>query len=310
MAGQRPFRFGVQAVNAVTRDDWVAKAVRAEGLGYATFVMPDHLGAQLAPVPALMAAAEATVSLRVGAFVFDNDFRHPVVLAKEVATLDLLSEGRVEFGIGAGWLHAECEAAGMAFDPAGVRISRMEEALQVIKGLWGERPFSFAGEHYTVAVLDGMPKPVQRPHPPILIGGGGRRLLSIAAREADIVGLNPQARPDGTLDWTTTSAEAVTERVGWLREAAGERLWSGLELNLTVTVAATTDRQSAAQQIAERWSVTSEHVLESPFALVGEPDRIAEQLQERRERFGISYITVGEHGMDALAPVVARLAGK
>ena len=305
----RPFRCGVQAARATSRDEWVAKAKRAEQLGFDTFLMPDHFGEQLAPIPALAVAAEATTSLRVGGFVFDNDYKHPVVLAKEIATLDLLSGGRFECGMGAGWLRPEYDAAGMPFDPAGVRISRMEEGLRVMKGLWSDGEFSFSSDHYTITDLNGMPKPVQKPWPPLLIGGGGKRMLSIAAREADIVGFNPQTRPDGTLDWTTTSVEAVSERVGWVRDAAGER-FDSLELNLTVTVASTTDLDAGASEIAERWGVSPEHVRDSPFALLGDTESMAETLGQRREQFGITYITVGERGMEVLAPVIARMADR
>lgn len=303
------FRFGVQAARAASRGEWVDKARRAEQLGYDTFLMPDHFGEQLAPIPALTVAADATTSLRIGAFVFDNDYKHPVVLAKEVATLDLLSGGRFECGMGAGWLRPEYDAAGMPFDPAGVRISRMVEGLRVMKGLWSEGVFTFSGEHYTIADLNGMPKPLQMPWPPLLIGGGGKRMLSIAAREADIVGFNPQTRPDGTLDWTTTSIEAVSERVGWVRDAAEDR-FNTLELNLTVTVASTSDLDAGAAEIAERWGVSPEHVRDSPFALLGELERMVETLLARRERLGMSYITVGERGVDALAPIVTKLAGR
>ncbi len=202
--------------------------------------------------------------------------------------------------MGAGWLRPEYDAAGMPFDPAGVRISRMEEGLRVMKGLWSDGEFSFSGQHYSITDLNGMPKPVQKPWPPLLIGGGGKRMLSIAAREADIVGFNPQTRPDGTLDWTTTSVDAVSERVGWVREAAGIR-FDDLELNLTVTIASTTDLDAGAMEIAERWSVSPEHVRNSPFALLGEPERMVETLLERRDHLGITYITVGERGMESLA---------
>lgn len=305
---QRPFRFGVQAVGPAERAGWLAKAREVEQLGFATFLMPDHFGDQLAPVPALAAAAEATTTLRVGAFVFDNDFKHPVVLAKEVATLDVLSGGRVECGMGAGWLRSEYAAAGIPFDAASVRIDRLEEALRVLKGLWDDGEFSFTGNHYTIDALDGRPRPLQRPHPPLLVGGGGRRMLALAAREADIVGFNPQTTPAGALDWATTSLAAVEERVGWVRAAAGDRI-DQLELNLTVTVPSTPDLAAGAEEIAARWGVDPAHVRDSPFALLGDSERMADTLLARRERLGISYLTVGERGMARLAPVVARLAG-
>src|SRR5688500_8697486 len=191
MGHARPFRFGVQLSSAPSGAEWATLARRAEDLGYSSLFLPDHFGAQLAPVPAMQAAADATTSLKVGCLVFDNDYKHPVVLAKEVATIDVLSGGRVELGIGAGWMNSDYEQSGIQHDRAGVRIDRMEEGIAVMKGLFGEGPCSYEGAHYRVTAMDGLPKPVQRPHPPLLIGGGGKRVLSIAGREADIVGINP-----------------------------------------------------------------------------------------------------------------------
>jgi probable F420-dependent oxidoreductase len=311
---QRPFRFGVRAANARSRDEWVAKAYRAEALGYATLVVLDHLGEQLAPLTALAAAAEATLTLRLGTFVLDNDFRHPVVLAKEAATLDLLSGGRFELGLGAGWERAEYERAGIPFDPPGVRVGRLAEAVRVLKGLFAEGPLTFAGRHYAIAGLDGQPKPLQRPHPPLLIGGGGRRILSLAAREADIVSFVPRALPDGTTDWADGTAASVAEKVAWVREAAGDLL-SGAqdqapEINVYVRgVAITADRHGAAERLARQVGVGVDDVLDSPFALAGTVEQIAEELRARRERYGISYVVVRDQVMEAFAPVVARLAG-
>src|SRR6476660_4849614 len=186
MAHARKFRFGIQLSTAPTAHDWLALARKAEDLGYSTLFMPDHFGEQLAPVPALMAAADATTDLRLGALVFDNDYKHPVVLAKEIATLDVLSNGRIEFGIGAGWMTTDYEQSGIPKDRDGVRIDRMVEALDVYRGAWAEGSFSFKGEHYTITDYDGLPKPLQQPGPPILIGGGGPKVLRIAAQHADI----------------------------------------------------------------------------------------------------------------------------
>src|SRR4051794_27509366 len=190
MTSPRPFRFGVQTSSAPNRKAWVDLAIKAEANGYDVLTMPDHFGDQLAPIPALMTAADATTTLRIGALVHDNDYKHPVVLAKELATLDVLSEGRVEVGLGAGWMERDYRAAGLPFDRAAVRIDRFEEAIAVVKGMFGDEPFSFAGVHYTINDYDARPKPTQRPRPPLLIGGSGTRLLTIAAREADIVGIN------------------------------------------------------------------------------------------------------------------------
>jgi len=174
MAHPRRFRFAVQVSTASSGDDWAAQARRYEDLGFSTLFLPDHFGDQLAPIPAMMAAADATTELKVGALVFDNDYKHPVVLAKEIATIDVLSGGRVEFGLGAGWMNSDYIQSGIPKDRDGVRIARMAEGLEVMKGLWADGPFSFSGAHYTISGLDGLPKPVQRPHPPILIGGWGR----------------------------------------------------------------------------------------------------------------------------------------
>lgn len=313
MNRQRPFRFGVSVHKTRSKEEWIAMARRAESLGYSTLLVPDHLGDQLAPIPALLAAAEATDKLRIGSLVFDNDFRHPVMLAKEAATLDLLSGGRFEFGMGAGWLRSEYEQAGIPFDPAGVRVSKMEEALHIIKGLFADGPLTFSGTYYTVTDLEGHPKPVQQPHPPILVGGGGKRLLSIAAREATIVGFTPLFRADGGgTDLTDATPGALNEKVGWVRQAAGDR-FDSLELNILVAeVVVTEDRAQVAQFIAAAMApnmgATVEQVLQVPYVLIGTVDQICEDLLARRDQYGISYVTVFEKNMEALAPVIARLA--
>ncbi len=316
MTTQRPFRFGVSAHQARSKAEWIATAHKAESLGYSTLQMPDHLGDQLAPIPALLAAAEATQTLRIGSFVFDNDFRHPVMLAKEAATLDLLSGGRFELGLGAGWERSEYEQAGIAYDPAGVRISRMEEALHIIKGLFADGPFSFSGSYYTVTALEGHPKPVQRPHPPILIGGGGKRLLSTAAREATIVGFTPIFRADGSgTDYTDATPAALEQKITWVRQAAGEQ-FDQLELNILIgQVFTTEEREQAALFIASTLApgvtgITPELVLSIPYLLIGTVDQICTDLLARREQYGISYVTVFEKNLETLAPVVERLAGK
>jgi probable F420-dependent oxidoreductase len=310
----RPFRFGVSVHGNRSRKEWIDLARQVEDLGYSTLLIPDHLGEQLSPVPALLLAADATTTLRVGSLVFDNDFRHPAVLAKEAATLDVLSEGRLELGLGAGWLKSEYDRAGMPFDRPGTRIERMEEAVQIIKGLFADGPVDFAGKHYTITDMEGFPKPVQRPHPPILIGGGGQRLLSIAGREADIVGFIPKARTDGKgQDLTDATPEALGQKIAWVREAAGAR-FDELELGILVAQVITTeDREDAAQFIANTMAaglnVNADQVLQTPYLLLGSEDQICEDLLKRRERYGISYINIFEQGLEALAPIVARLAG-
>jgi probable F420-dependent oxidoreductase len=229
-----------------------------------------------------------------------------------VATLDMLSGGRFELGIGAGFRRSEYDQAGIAYDPAPVRMNRLAEALQVLSGLFADGPFTFAGDFYTVAELDGQPKPAQRPRPPVLIGGGGQRILSLAARQADIVSLIPRGRPEGSgqesADWNTATEAATRKKLEWVRTAAGDST-AGIELNVMVyAVAITDDRQVAARETATRFRLTEEEVLASPHILIGTAEQIGDDLQRRRGQFGISYIVVPEAFAEAFAPVVARLA--
>jgi len=307
----RPFRFGVQISGPPDAKSWVEQARKIEDLGYASVTMPDHFTDQLAPMPALAAAAAATTSLRVGALVFDNDYKHPVVLAKELATMDVLSDGRVDIGIGAGWMETDYRSAGIPYDSPGVRVDRLEEAVAVIKGAMGDGSFSFEGTHYTISDYDGQPKPAQRPHPPILIGGGGRRVLGIAAREADIVGINGQmtAGVIGPEAVATMTYEAVAERLALVWEVAGPRV-EDIELNIRAfIVRITDDKAGTVSQIASFVQVEDEMIASSPFALVGTVDEVTETLVRRREQLGFSYVIVGGDDVEPFAPVVARLTG-
>jgi probable F420-dependent oxidoreductase len=306
----RPFRFAVFAYAAASRNDWDDTARRAEALGYAVLVMPDHFVNPLTPVPALAAAAAVTTTLRIGAIVFANDYRHPTLLAKEAATLDLLSDGRFEFGLGAGWLRKEYEQVGIPFDPPGRRIARMEEALHIMRGLWGDEPVDFHGEHYVVASLDGLPKPLQKPHPPLFIGGTGPRMLRLAGREADIVGFVPKTLPDGGHGWLASTPDLMAEQIRWVRDGAGDR-FARLELSMPIFRAIVTDRpEVAALEVGRSYGLTPRQVLASPDFLIGSADAIVARLQERRERFGISYLEVDARDAASFAPVVARLAGQ
>jgi probable F420-dependent oxidoreductase len=306
----RPFRFAVFAYEAASRKEWDDTARRVEALGYDLLVMPDHFLDPLTPVPALAAAAAVTTTLRIGAVVFANDYRHPALLAKEAATLDLLSDGRFELGLGAGWFRKEYAQAGIPFDAPGRRIERMAEALRVIRGLWGDGPFVFQGEHYLIAGLDGLPKPVQKPHPPIFIGGTGPRMLRLAGREADIVGFVPKTLPEGGHDWLTSTPELMAEQIGWVREGAGGQ-FAQRELSVPIFRAIVSDRpDAAAADIARNYGLTPEQVLASPDFLIGNVEEIVARLQERRERFGISYFEVDARDAEGFAPVVARLAGQ
>jgi probable F420-dependent oxidoreductase len=315
----RPFRFGVHTSDAADGAAWAAAARRYEDLGFSSLLVRDHFDDQLAPIVAMTSAACATTTLRVGNLVFDNDYRHPLVLAKEMATLDVLSGGRVELGIGAGWMGSDYEQAGMPYDRPGVRVDRMIEGVQIIKALHGDGPVDFKGEHYTISGHDALPKPVQRPHTPILIGAGGKRLLTFAAREADIIGLNP--RNLGNDAWAETNIgdatdEATDRKIDWIRQAAGPR-FDEIEISIVIPfVVETDDRIGMAEGIAGGLPPangevpTPARVLESPYVLLGTLDEMAATLEARRERWGISYCVFNADAVDAAAPLVDRLAGK
>lgn len=307
----KPFRFTLQTGGPIDQHGWAEVARRAEDLGYAVLTVADHLDRGPATVPALMAAADATTTIRIGSMVFANDYVHPVVLAKQAATLDLLSDGRLELGIGAGWMTSDYEQAGIALDRPGVRIDRLAEAVTIIKGLLRGETVDFAGEHYRITALAGTPLPVQRPHPPIVIGGGGRRILSLAAREADVVGLNI-ALWAGTIDdraGPSATEAATAEKVRWLREAAPER-FAGLELQTRIHLAMISDdRRSVAEAVGPALGLTPEEALATPHALVGTVQEIIEQCHRWRDGFGISTFGLSADVLDELAPVVAALAG-
>ena len=307
----RPFRFGIQTAGPPDPRGWAERARKVEALGYSTLTMADHLDDQLAPIPALVAAADATSTLRIGTLVLANDYRHPVVSAREAATVDLLSGGRLEVGLGAGWMVTDYDQAGIRLDPAAVRVDRLEEAVGIVKALLEGGPVTHEGTHYRIDDLEGRPATVQQPRPPLLIGGGGRRVLSLAAREADIVGINPalgagvidhRAGPDATV-------EATDRKIGWIREAAGER-FEAIELHVRIHIAAVSDRRDEmAEALAPGFGVSAPEALASPHALVGTESEIVEQLIERRERWGLSYVGLSADVIDEMAPVVDRLAG-
>jgi probable F420-dependent oxidoreductase len=311
MAHPRKFRFAVQLHTATDGADLAAQARRAEELGYSTVFFPDHFGDQIAPVPSLMAVADATTTLRVGTLVFDNDYKHPVVLAKECATIDVLSGGRLELGIGAGWMKSDYDQSGIPMDPPKVRVDRMEEGIRVLKNAFADGPQDFAGEHYTITGYDGLPKSVQKPHPPFLIGGGKKRVLSIAGREADIVGINPSV-DSGEVDADAArsgSAEQTDQKLEWVRAAAGDR-YADLEINMLVFAAVVTDdKQGTIEMMAPLFGLEPAEVGDHPHAWCGTVDQICEDLERRRERWDASYLTVQGDSMEAIAPVVAKLAG-
>lgn len=300
MTTLHPFRFGVVAALARTGEEWIATARAVESLGYATLVMPDGLRHSLAPLPALTAATAATRSLRVGTYVIDNDYRNPVLLAKEAATLDLLSGGRFELGIGAGRPSAaeDNRMLGLAFDPGGVRVARLAESLAVLKSLLSGQTATATGPSYGVTDAQITPRPVQQPHPPLLVAGSGRQMLALAAREADIVALGvPPTEPEA----------AVAEKIGWLRAAAGER-FEQLEININLMAVG----QQVPRYVATQLGLTADDLARSGAisALMGTTDEMCATLLRRREALGISYILVSDELMETLAPVVERLAGR
>ena len=312
MAHPRRFRFGLKFRTAKDGASLAAMARRAEDLGYSAILVSDHpTHPQLAPLAAATALACATTRLRVGSSVLANDFRHPVVLAKEVATLDLISGGRVELGIGTGWKQAEYESMGLTFDRASQRIDRLREAIAILRGFWSGKPYALEGEHYSIRELSGYPTPVQD-RLPILIGGGGRKVLSLAAREADIVGVNPAAR-SGTHDAATDldSTEAATdEKLRWVAEAAGARM-DEVELCMQVYADCVTDSRAEGDQVlAGRYAFSLEEARKVPYAWVGSVGEICAGLEEKREKWGVSYWVVPEHAMEAMAPLVGRMTGR
>jgi probable F420-dependent oxidoreductase len=311
----KPFRFLADARDIASVDELRETARRAEAIGIDTLAIPDHLIQQLAPMAAMAAIVSVSDRLRVTGFVLNNDLRHPAVMAQELASIDVLSGGRLDVAIGGGWNRAEYEAIGLPFDRTPVRQARLAEAIAVLKGCFGDESFSFAGKHYTISDYDAYPKPIQRPHPPFMIGGGGRRTLELAAREAQIVGLAPRVTPKGGPEPFSLTLEGAREKIGWVREAAADR-FDELILNVYPSGAEPmiTDRPlDNARELAERISgrsglpASAEELLEGPHCFMGSVDELVAKFRRLREELGISSFLVG--GVDDLAPVVERLAG-
>jgi probable F420-dependent oxidoreductase len=300
MMTTHPFRFGVVAARARSGEEWAEKARRVEALGYAALVIPDNIQHTLAPLPALAVAAAATRTLRVGTYVLANDYRNPVMLAKEAASLDLLSGGRFELGIGAGrpTAAADHRMMGIPFDAGGARVARLAESLAIIKPLLAGQRASATGPHYAAMDAEISPLPIQQPRLPILVAGSGPHLLALAAREADIVALG--VGPDA-------SEAAVAEKIALLREAAGAR-FAQLEINLNLMMVG----EQIPRWIAAQFGPDAGQLARSGAipVLVGTTDAMCDTLERRRETLGISYIMVADELMDALAPVVERLAGR
>jgi probable F420-dependent oxidoreductase len=293
----RAFRFGVNNVTTSLRE-WQEVARKAEALGYSTLIAQDHFGPQLAPLPSLVAAGAVTSSLRLATIVLDNDFRHPATMAKEAATVDVLTNGRLELGLGAGWLEADYTKTGLSFDPPAQRLERLAETVQICKAFFASgEPVTFSGKHYTLSGLDTSPTPVQRPRPPIMIGGRQRRMLSLAGREADIVSISLLDRNGPTFE----------QKLAWVREAAGDR-FDQLELHVNASaVDITDDPESAIEAAVQRTGRSPEDIRASPATLVGSVEAIVEQLHARRERYGLSYYVVQGRSMDAFARIIQRL---
>ena len=315
----RPFRFGLVADRAATPRDLSETARRAEAAGISTLLLRDHLnddpfGPQLAPLASLAALATATTTLRLGTLVLANDFRHPAVLAKELLTLDAFSGGRLEVGLGAGWLTEEYQRSGIPFDPAPARIRRLAESLTVLDGLLRGEAVTFRGVHYEIDALSLFPEPVQRPRPPLVLGGGARRMLTLAGARADVVNVMSSSVGTGTIDHGPAgrSFAAVAERVGWVRDGAGDR-FAEIELSLFPDIVLTDAApEDAARDLARRdgWhGCSAADVLDMPSLLIGSHDAVADRLRHLRERLGFSYIVVGEADFAEVVPLVAMLAG-
>jgi probable F420-dependent oxidoreductase len=301
----RPFRFGVVFTHGADASGIADLARRCEDDGFSTLLVADHLDNPMACGPLLVAAAAATTTLRIGSYVYNNDLRHPAVLAKEAATIDVLSGGRLEFGIGAGWNREEYDQAGLTFDPPRTRVDRMEESLGMIEALFAGGPVRHEGTHYRLDGLEGMPKPVQD-HVPILIGGGGPRMMGIAARRADIVGFVPQSKREGGLDKETVPAEVMDARIATLDQAIDDagRTDGGPERSLLVF-----DLWQSPDDVTPGEMVSPELVETSPYALVGDRSAMIDALHERRDRWGFSYIVcfAGDMNVDLFRAVVARM---
>ena len=303
-----PFRFGLLlGGEQVTRAELINLARRAEAEGYNIVLGTDHIPRQ-AHVPLLQAAAEQT-RLRIGTLVLNNDFRHPVLLAQEFAALDVLTDGRLEIGLGAGWASNEYGAVGLTFDRPGKRLARLKASMAIIKQALSEgriqRP---ADEPYGEIRLDDMPRSIQRPHPPLLIGGGGPRTLAFAGTEAQIVGIDPRAQPSGGQVPGDVTEPIVEEKIGWIREAAGHRA-AALEINLIVFDVDPGYRPGTGHTSIRSDVLTFEDIVRSPHYLVGDSEAMIDTLIERRERWGINYLAIKPAHMPVLAPVIARLSG-
>jgi probable F420-dependent oxidoreductase len=312
VAHERRIRFAMQLTHASTGQQWKELARRAEVEGYDVVSLPDHLGDQFGPIAALAAVAAVTDSVRLSMFVLANDLRHPAVLAKEITTLDVISEGRVELGLGAGWSAAEFGAMGIPFDPPGTRIGRLQEAVALLKALFSGQSTNFEGRYYRAVDFDLRPRPVRPSGIPLVLGGGGRTMLALAAREADIVSVSTDNRSrtaagalNDSIGWPV-----VSKQIDWIREVAGPR-FDELELNFRVlAIAVTDDRAGAAAQLSRQFGSSPEVLLDSPFVFVGTRQQIEDQIYQTRVALGVSYYTISQRHADQAAPLVTAVAGQ
>lgn len=317
----RPVRFCTQAGGAAFRsagiappgtlENWTIGVRRIEAMGYSAILIPDHVvGTQLWSVfPALTAAALATTSLRVGTLVIANDFRNPLLLAREFATLDVISGGRVEIGLGAGWYIRDYESLGIPFDRGRVRVERLAEAIAVMKRLFMEGNVTFEGRHYRMKGAELGPKPLQRPHPPILIAGGGREILALAAREADIVGIVARFGRGGRVrKHREVTFDATVEKIGWVREAAGER-FDRIELSMFLDVTLTDDPERAVRELAEQFKRPPGQITESVYRVVGTVDDVRARVVRMRDELGITYFCLRGPDVERLGPLVKEMTG-
>jgi probable F420-dependent oxidoreductase len=321
----RPFRFGLQAFEATTAGEWFDLVRRVEDLGYSTLFSSDHYfgpGAisdatghrpvDLAPLTSIAMAAAVTSTLRVGCRVFACDFHHPVVLAKEMATLDVLSGGRLEVGLGAGWVRDEYEGLGVPMASAGQRIAKVGEYAELLRAHWSGAPLDIDTANTHASGFAGRPVPVQQPGPPIMIGGGAPKILGLAGRHADIVSINFNNSTGklGGASVASSGAEQTAEKIGWIRDGAGAR-FDDIEIEIGGYFVAVGDAAAhALDAMAARFGVTADEFATHPHAFFGTVDEVCETLLERRDRYGFSYVTVAQRYMEEFAPVVAALAGR
>lgn len=304
--------FTAQLIHAASAVEWRDACRAAEDLGCTGISVSDHLGAQLAPIVALAAAATVTSRVRLGMNVLANDFRHPAFLAQELATLDVLSDGRVDAGLGAGWMHTDYERSGLPFDAANVRIDRLVEAVAVLRGLWAGEPFDFTGGHYRIRGLVGHPRPVQPGGPPVLLGGGARRMLTIAGSLADQVGIaldNRGGVAGAPAAAASATAAAMREKLAWVRAGAAQAQRPVPPVSVRVLAVRLTDqRWPAAAELGKQLGLDAAEVLESPHALVGTPHQIVDDLLARHADHGIDRYVVSQATLHELAPVITALA--